>query len=38
MYQNDPNAARLLLKEQSQNIRAKIKQKCSAKDSVPYEN
>ena len=35
MYQNDPNAARLLLKEQSQNIRAKIKQKCSAKDSVP---
>ncbi|MDV1506006.1 lysozyme inhibitor LprI family protein [Klebsiella quasipneumoniae subsp. quasipneumoniae] len=35
MYQNDPNAARLLLKEQSQNIRAKIKQKCLAKDSVP---
>jgi hypothetical protein len=35
MHQNDSNAARLLLKEQSQNIRAKIKQKCSAKDSVP---
>lgn len=35
MYQNDPNAARMLINEQSQNIWAKIKQKCSTKYSVP---
>ncbi len=34
MYQNDPNAARMLINEQSQNINAKIKQKCSTKENV----
>lgn len=35
MYQNDPNAARLLLKEQSQNIRARIKQNVQPKIVSP---